>query len=169
MGHRLPALKLCRKLSSRSKCAPSKCERAPPSQTSMSRPRQYCKQVSNWSSIERETESWGITPGPRMKRVSKASEARMCLKAVEMIQILRRRLIINSRSIILVKPVNYKRIDKRASVQQRDKKVGGKLTKIQLITAWWPIRTLRLKKMQSIPLATSAAWKSLTNKRSTDV
>lgn len=55
-----------------------------------------------------------------MERVSKASEAQMCMKAVEIIQILRRRLIINSRSIILVKPVNYKRIDKRANVQQRD-------------------------------------------------
>lgn len=70
-----------------------------------------------------------------MKRVPKASEARKCLKAVEIIKILRRRLIINSRSIILVKLVYFQRIDKIASVQRRDKKVGDKLTKIQFITA----------------------------------
>ncbi len=70
-----------------------------------------------------------------MKSVPKALEGRKCLKAVETIQILRRCSIINSHSIFLVKPVYFQRIDRIASVQRIDKKVGGKSTKIQFITA----------------------------------
>lgn len=76
--------------------------------TSMNKLRPYYRRVSNWLSIERETESWGITQAQLMKSLSKAWGHQMFLKVVEIL-LSRRLWTLNRHFIIQAKPACSKR------------------------------------------------------------